>query len=173
MIVTRKPLQYITQPFYRFCGACQIAQILDLKKNYKIQYRKVFSWISGITWFCNPYQVFYKCKEHDLHPSFHTWGSIQDIIQSLKQGKIPILFIGHAYNEYGVGFKILKAIFFQHYISVHGYDEVNRGFYVYDSSVKNKDSNLPVWNVFVDEELLLKCRNWWRLSKHKRIFISI
>lgn len=166
-----KPRNYIVQPFFRFCGACQMSQIMLHKKNKIIPYKSIFSWIPGRIGFCNPVQLCSKWKQLWLNADLFSAWSIEKIRNNLKEWKISILLIAHAYDDNGFWFNFFKALFFQHYISIWWCDD--KGFFVYDSSIKKNESCLSIWNIYIKNELLLRCWKRWWLWLYNNVFISI
>ena len=79
-------------------------------------------------------------KENNIQGTLSCCRNIADTdkINLLKQ-KIShtpvILLISHAYTKKSK-FKLINAILFQHYISIWGYNDDKKVFYVYDSGTK-------------------------------------
>lgn len=170
-MIVWKPRSYIQQPFFRFCWACQISQIILYKQGRFIPYRSI---PSGILWklgFSSPIQLNKMCKKFWLKSKICSRWTIESIKDNVRAWRITILLIAHAYDEYGIWFNFFKACFFQHYISIWWFDD--NGFYVYDSSVKKNDTCLCVGNIYIKNELLQRCWDRWGCWWYNNIFISI
>lgn len=171
VLSANKPNTYITQPFFRFCGACQLSQIVLHKKGKVIHYRAIFSWLIWWLGFCSPDKLYKMCNNLWLNASLGSAWSLEKIRNNLRQWKVIILLIAHAYDQTGSWFNVIKAPFFQHYISLWWFDD--DGFFVYDSSIKVDNPCLPIWNTYIKNELLQRCWDWWWLWLYTHLFISI
>ncbi len=122
--------------------------------------------------FCSPKQLHSKSLDLFGTSVYCIWiYDIQILKEHIDKNHNIILFIGHAYNKHWNWFSYLKALLFQHYISIWGYDQ--NGFFIYDSSIKTSKSDLPIGNCYIENELLQRCRDLWWLGLFQNVFISI
>ena len=170
-IVTYKPTKYMTQPFYRYCGIFQIMTILESRFWLQKWHKEFFTWFTKFTWFTLPNQLVKKFNELWLSASFlnKEHFTIESVKHYLNNDKNIVLLTGHGYKTKWDSFNPLKAFFGQHYISIWGYDNIKKGFYIYDSSIKQTKINrsLPIGNMFLPEYIMRKAlaRAWWWLMR--------
>jgi hypothetical protein len=71
------------------------------------------------------------------------------------------LMITHAYDA-KIRFNLLRALRFHHYISIWWYNEKERIFYAYDSSIAtNLRKDIPIWNTtFTYDEII----RFWKFT---------
>lgn len=164
-IISHRPTRYLTQPFYRYCGIFQIITILESRFRIEKKPHEIFTGFSKLTWFCVPRQIVRKFNELGLNAAFMKKHHLTtDSIKScLLNNKNVILLTGHGYSKTGKTFNAIKALFSQHYISIWGYDDARKWFFVYDSTIKEStESGLPVWNIFLPERIVKRslARAW-------------
>lgn len=79
--------------------------------------------------------------------------------KKLFEGKTIIICIGNGYMNARSSYCSLKACVASHWITLWGYNETRRVFYIYDSKMpRNINSNLPIGNTEVSYDDLL--RDW-------------
>ncbi len=164
--------KYKTHPLLRYCGALQVAHIIEAKVWKKLSYRSLMPWISGYVGLCGPGKVFNVLKNNIDNVSLTQNNTIDVLKREIDDNKICLLLVGHGYNQGGEWFNIIKAIILQHYISVWWYDEEKDWFFVYDSSIKSAQ-NLPIGNIFLSTWTLKKCWSRWWLWIYQNILIKL
>lgn len=131
-----KPIEYCTQPFFRFCWAFQLHAIAT-SKQISIDPFSIFSWWNRFSWFCQPKTLYTTAKKLFTQVSYHRGdGDINTLRSCIDHGQVAVILIWHAYNKDWVWFNPLKALLYQHYISIWWYDD--NGFYIYDSSISQE-----------------------------------
>ena len=84
---------------------------------------------------------------------------IQLLKEKIKDGPV-ILLISHAYSSLR-DFSFRRAFTKQHYVSLRGYDDEKKVFFVYDSNVEKKSKDgkkLPAGNITISYNRLI----WYR-----------
>jgi hypothetical protein len=89
----------------------------------------------------------------------------------IEDGPVIIL-ISHAYTKKNM-FCLWKMIFFQHYLSIRWYDDVQEVFYCYDSHTWRRENDLPAGNVKLHYQDIITYRDFAGLGLFKKKFIAI
>ncbi|MCX6825283.1 MAG: C39 family peptidase [candidate division SR1 bacterium] len=89
----------------------------------------------------------------------------------IENGPVIVL-IAHAYTKKNM-FNLFKAIFYQHYLSIRGYDDEKEVFYCYDSHTEIRENNLPVGNIQLHYQDLITYRDFAGLGLFKKKYIAI
>lgn len=161
----------MTQPFYRYCGVFQVMTILQSRFGVQKWHKEFFKWFTKFTWFALPHQLVKKLNELWLPASFvnKSHFTIDTLKEYIRDNKNIILLTGHGYNIKWKSFNPIKALFAQHYISIWGYDDEKKWFYIYDSTVKQKRLNkdIPIGNMFLSEHIVKRSLAWagWGLLR--------
>ena len=67
-----------------------------------------------------------------------------------------------------------KALTHWHYISLWGFNDDEKCFYVYDSScAREPDFNLKIWTIKIPYKYVLKYRNIWYYKIYSNFWIAI
>lgn len=137
-------------------------------------------WITRTTWNMLPWNLKFILDKHGLKSEYFYCRWTQDVpkIQFLKD-KIKsgpvILLISHAYSSKR-NFSFRRAATKQHYISLWGYNDEKKVFYVYDSNVekKNKDGKkLPAGNITISYDRLIWYRRLSMRWLHRNFGIAV
>ncbi len=99
---------------------------------------------------------------------------IEKLKELLHKGPV-VLLISHAYSSTR-HFSFRRAFTLQHYISLRGYDDEKRIFYVYDSNVEkthHKGDTLPVGNILLEYDRLLRYRRLGGRGLYRDFAISV
>lgn len=173
MHLLHHPSSYPQQPFFRFCGAFQIAAAISSLKKIEINHYAIFNNIIDKIWFCLPFHISKALEQYWYKTTPQTCKEDKKkfLIRTIQKNKNNILLIWHWYNKQWKNFSVIKAIIFQHYISVWGYNEQKNVFYIYDSSLK-ANNKIPIWNLAIDMETLIESRKWWWITFFWYTFIS-
>ncbi|MCF7834604.1 C39 family peptidase [Candidatus Gracilibacteria bacterium] len=140
-------------------------------ETYKEDIRKNFQAYSGSRWnklcgFIMPWGVVKVLRKYGFMSQigfcrYKIYAKkIEFIKNKIKEGYPLILVIGHAYGKDTSKFSLWKALFLQHYLSVWGYDDKKRVFYVYDSGRHVEKQRVPVGNLSIAYDDLIKCRGF-------------
>ncbi len=159
VILKRKPREYLEQGLF-YCGGYTIKGVLsafgkdDGRKPE--HYTHFYSTINFIL---------KKLKKYGLKAIRHNAKKLSDkerleiLKNNLRKNHLVILRIGNGYMQNGK-FNYMRALLIGHWISVWGFDDKKRIFYLYDSAtpIKSWKKNLPVGNVTRTYETVL--RDW-------------
>jgi hypothetical protein len=136
----KSPKEYHANPVMRFLGA---ATVKDLVKEIEKK---------GLT--VTKENVHRKKDEEKLNA-----------IKNLLKKDIPVIIpISGGYNHNGEYSK-LAGTFLGHYISIWGFDDEKKVFYIYDSYIRGNEDTLPIGNVERSYKDLL--RDWKGPLHHK------
>ncbi|MBI4452205.1 C39 family peptidase [Candidatus Woesearchaeota archaeon] len=162
-IVSRAPKEYLKQGL-RYCGGYTVKAILSAysmdggghpKKYLPIRFL-------GVT---TPKLMQQILQSHGFGTTLKSAktlpdeNKIQQIKKELNKNHPIILLIGNGYSPWGTYSKIRRNLF-SHWISIWGYNDREKVFYVYDSCVplKRHDKKIPIGNTKRKFEEVL--RDW-------------
>jgi len=149
-IINVKPKEYLEQGI-RYCGGYTMKAILSAYNLDDNMHPKDYIPLLGKIIGTFPRMIQQTLKEYGLNCSIKTAASLSDIKKleaiknELNKNRPVILFIGNGYTKrgkyYWLGQKLIS-----HWISVWGYNDDKKVFYLYDSYYSKKDK-LPIGNV--------------------------
>ncbi len=154
-ILKKHPKEYLKQGFSH-CGAYSVKGILsafgkDTKNHPKEYHKNWISWITGAGFTKSYYvdmlqsQGFQAIGKNAQHLSDE---NKLNLLKKLLSKNMPVmLLIGNGYTKNGK-FNFLRAQIVSHWITLWGFDDKKKIFYVYDSAVPKKlyDKNIPIGN---------------------------
>ena len=152
-IVSVKPKQYLQQGM-RYCGGYTIKAILSAynlgdgrhPKEYLPSLKKSFG-------FTTPKMIQKVLLQYKLNAPMKRVNNVSDakkleiIKRELNKNRPVILLIGNGYSPKG-RYSALRMQCISHWISIWGYDDNNKVFYIYDSyRDKNYYDEIPIGNI--------------------------
>ena len=161
------PTYYPLQTRIWYCWPEQIKIIVEStwKSYYRHESFYTDTLLQQIIWGMMPWQILKLLKKYGFHAKIgFLRGKKENKIDQLKN-KLKawpvILMITHAYDA-KIRFNLLRALRFHHYISIWWYNEKERIFYAYDSSIAtNIRKDIPIWNTtFTYDEII----RFWKFT---------
>jgi len=150
-IVNKTPREYLKQGTTH-CGVYTVKAILsaygkDDKSDPEDYHFNSFGRILGSS---TSEDIIKILKNYDINAEVKSASKASDklsiLIDALKKGNPVIIRIGNGYKDNGE-YSVLQANLFGHWISVWGYNNEEKVFYVYDASIsKEKYDVIPVGN---------------------------
>ncbi len=159
--VLKSPTYYPLQTKIGYCWPEQIKIIVEAngKSHYKHTSFYTDTLLQKYLGGMMPWQILKLLKKYGFHPKIGLLkGKKKHKIEQLQhklQAWPVILMIAHAYNE-KTRFHLLRALWYHHYISIWGYNEKERIFYAYDSSIATTiKKDIPIGNTtFTYDEII-------------------
>lgn len=144
------------KPKYRFCGHFCLLFLRKIYGKYKeedMDHIKSYSWNSRL-WFLTPEQLYNISGnlEMELWKNTYKKELIQD---SINNGKPIIQFVSHWYTNDLAHRNRIKAIFFQHFVVIYGYDA--DWYWCYDPAKHRCDS---IANIHIPYPMMEKSVKW-------------
>jgi hypothetical protein len=181
-IIPNPPQEYLYQHGAN-CGPRAIKGILssfgkDTKEN-PVDYNKF--WLGKKFGQMLPHQMVSILEENGLEVEVGDAGGLTTdaklrLLKEKLYGDSPVvLLIGNGYDTKGRYWRSFGAIT-KHYVTVYGYDDTNKEFYVYDPCVKKElqDRDLPIGNIARSYDAVLRDWNYGVIPGIGRnVFVSM
>lgn len=172
-------IHYFLQPGRTYCGHSQLRTLISVYKKHQEPKFSVFSpdsW-SRLTGYMLPTGMKKIFKKYGMESSFWSFHwqkeiAIDGLKGLIKEKKKPVvLIIWHGYKDHTLQSILWRKLLMQHYVSTWWYDK--QWFYIYDSSIKEKQFDLPIGNLYVPNEKLLEYRAWSFLWLQKYAYLTV
>ncbi len=173
---TKKNIEFNVKYWKWWCGMITMQSIIQYKTNELYDYKELKGNMISKTWYIFPRSIKKILARYNIESRISNYNSKDNTIEFIKQKiqKWPlILLIGHAFKKWR-DFSYLWALS-QHYVSIWGFDDERKVFYIHNSKPHKKflDNLLPVWNMEVKYDVLMKAWNFSYFWLRKNLYIEI